>query len=29
VFFITEPLSQNETPVEFSTAWALNPAVFT
>lgn len=29
VFFTAEPLSRNETPVGFSTAWTLNPAVFT
>ena len=29
VFFTTEPLSPNEAPVGFSTAWTLNPAVFT
>jgi hypothetical protein len=28
VFFATEPLA-NQTPVEFSAAWTLNPAVFT
>jgi len=29
VFFTTEILSTNEAPVGFSTAWILNPAVFT
>jgi len=29
VFFTTEPLLPNQTPVAFSTAWTLNPAVFT